>query len=135
MLTKVSEFSKYKVGKQFLFINNLFQEKDDLMVLSAIEGNSYHFTTKDNASVCLKDTTDISKWNIRPINKNHPKFDEELCEYGTGLGNVMHIIESLEGKELDESKILSTITSFAGKDMKDVKLNELMKAFGACIKK
>jgi hypothetical protein len=54
----------------------------------------YNFTGSMGGSYTMKEE-DITDWNVRFIDKNHPKYDAELSEKGIEFGEMMGVFSKM----------------------------------------
>lgn len=74
------ELSNSKPGDQVLVENPIFGEI--VYVLLSELDNQYFFINQNGSSLSIKDQKTINSFNVRLINKDHPKWNSELFNYG-----------------------------------------------------
>jgi hypothetical protein len=84
MEKKITSFSEIKKSGTIILVDNFFI-KDNVMTYCGgnEDGTTYYFMGDYGSSFTPKESDDPTIWNVRVIDKKHPKYDKDKNEFGS----------------------------------------------------
>ena len=83
MEKKIKSFSEIKKAGTIVLIDNTIMKDNVMTYCGGGKDGSYFFMGDYGSSFTAKESYDPTVWNVRVIDKKHPKYDKEKNDFGS----------------------------------------------------
>lgn len=88
-IAKLEELQNLNYGDQIIMDDPLTKESSPYVFFSKAEDDRFYFKNMAGASLMVNSQNTLDGFNVKIIDKDHPKWDETLFTHGKEVGEML----------------------------------------------